>query len=70
MIRISVVYPGSTPDEIEESIVTRIEECISQVSGIDEITSTSQEGVGSVTVKVKPGFDIRKVKDEMEHRWV
>ena len=66
MIRISVVYPGSTPDEIEESIVTRIEERISQVSGIDEITSTSQEGVGSVTVKVKPGFDIRKVKDEIE----
>ena len=66
MIRISVVYPGSTPDEIEESIVTRIEERISQVSGIDGITSTSQEGVGSVTVKVKPGFDIRKVKDEIE----
>ncbi|MEE2925357.1 MAG: efflux RND transporter permease subunit, partial [bacterium] len=66
MINISVVYPGSTPDEIEESIITRIEERISQVSGIDEISSSSQEGIGSVNVKIEPGFDIRRVKDEIE----
>ena len=54
MIRISVVYPGSTPDEIEESIVTRIEERISQVSGIDEITSTSQEGRLGKLLKLNP----------------
>ena len=66
IITISVVYPGSTPDEIEESIVTRIEERIAQVNGIEEITSSSLEGAGTVTVKVSSGFDLRKVKDEIE----
>lgn len=66
IITISVAYPGSTPDEVEESIVTRIEEIISQVNGIEEITSSSSESVGVVTVKVSAGFDLRKVKDEIE----
>ena len=66
MIRISVIYRGATPDEIEESIVTKIEEKLSGVEGIDEINSTSSENMGSIIVKIDENYNAMKVKDDIE----
>ena len=42
-IQISVIYPGATPEEVEESIVRKIEEQIEAVDGIKEITASASE---------------------------
>ena len=47
-ILVSVAYPGATPDEIEESIILKIEEQIEGVEGLKHIRSTVTEGRGSV----------------------
>lgn len=32
-IQVSVIYPGATPEEVEESIVQKIEEAVASVEG-------------------------------------
>lgn len=41
---------GATPQEIETEITDKIEEAVNTVSGIDEVRSTSSEGISQVLV--------------------
>src|SRR4051812_44047473 len=41
---------GATPKEIETEITDKIEEAVNTVSGIDELRSTSTEGISQVLV--------------------
>ncbi len=68
MITVSVVYLGATPEEAEEGICLRIEEAIQDLEGIKKITGTAAEGIGSVTVEVRAGFDDRRLLDDIKSR--
>ena len=63
---ISVPYPGATPDEIEESILRKIEEQIEAVDDVKEIRSTAAEGRGSVTVELQLGADVARALDDVK----
>jgi len=65
-IQVSVAYPGANPDEVEESIVQKIEEQIEAVEGVDEINATAGEGVGIVTVSLKLGTDLSRALDDIK----
>ena len=66
VVRISVPYPGATPSEVEESITRRVEEAIIGVDGIDRVTSTAAENVGSISAELKDGADALKVRNDIE----
>ena len=53
IVVIQVVYPGSSPEEIEEGIVAKIEENLQGVANIDLVYSTCTENAGSIVVEVK-----------------
>ena len=53
IVVIQVVYPGSSPEEIEKGIVAKIEENLQGVANIDLVTSTCIENAGSIIVEVK-----------------
>lgn len=57
IINIQLVYPGSSPEEMEEGVVKRIEENLKGVTGVERYTSVSQENSGNITVEVLKGFD-------------
>jgi HAE1 family hydrophobic/amphiphilic exporter-1 len=42
--------PGAAPEEVETEITDKIEEAVNTISGIDELRSTSSEGVSLVVV--------------------
>src|SRR5829696_2159318 len=42
--------PGAAPEEVETEITDNIEEAVNTISGIDELRSTSSEGVSQVIV--------------------
>jgi hydrophobic/amphiphilic exporter-1 (mainly G- bacteria), HAE1 family len=52
-ITVTVLNPGASPQEIETEITDRLEEEINTVSGIDELRSTSTEGVAQIFVSFK-----------------
>jgi multidrug efflux pump subunit AcrB len=66
MILVSVDYPGSSPEEVEEGICVKIEEQIEGIEGIDRIISTAREGNGEVVVELESGLDVQKVLDEIK----
>src|SRR5499433_1355168 len=47
---ITTVQPGAAPEQIETEITDKIEEAVNTISGIDELRSTSSEGVSLVSV--------------------
>lgn len=67
-ISINTVYPGATPEEVEESITIRIEEAIQDVDGIEEIRSRSLENSSSITIDIASGQDSRRVLDTLRTR--
>lgn len=65
-IAISVLYPGATPSEVEESICVKIEEAVQEVDDVKRIVSTASENIGQVRVEVVDGVDPREVLDDIK----
>lgn len=69
-ITVQTIYPGAGPKEVETQITKKIEDAVSSVSRIDQITSYSMEGVSSVVIKFEMGKDAdvanQEVKDKID----
>ncbi|MGD9136929.1 MAG: efflux RND transporter permease subunit, partial [Desulfobacterales bacterium] len=66
MIVVSVLYPGSSPEEVEEGICIKIEEQIQSIEGIKTLRSTAREGAGEVIAELETGSDVQKILDEIK----
>ncbi len=70
MIQVQVAYPGAGPEEVEEGIILKIEDNITSVDGIKEITSKASEGMGVVTAELLVGHDpdvaLQDIKSEVD----
>ncbi len=49
---ITTIYPGASARDVELNVTTTIEEGLEEVENIQEITSLSEEGISTITVKV------------------
>ncbi len=67
-ILVSVPYPTATPEEVEKGIIVPIEEAIQDVDGIDSVRSVASQNVGSLTIEVGVGFNVRNVMDDVKTR--
>lgn len=67
MVNVSVPYPGASPEEVEQGIILAIEEAITGLDDIDEINSTANEGVASVSVEMIEGGDIDKLSQDIKN---
>lgn len=68
MISVAVPYLGAGPEEVEEGICVRVEEAVQNLDGIKKITSTADEGNGSIMIELLPGIDPRKMLDDVKAR--
>jgi len=70
IINVSIVYPGASPQEIEEGIVLQIEENLKGLKGVDRVTSVSRENSGTITVEIEKGenldFMLLEVKNAVD----
>nr|WP_295928243.1 efflux RND transporter permease subunit [uncultured Dyadobacter sp.] len=55
---ITVIYPGTSPKDMEEQIVKPIENKIYGLENIDKILTTVEDGVAAIQVKFKYGVDV------------
>ncbi len=61
IVRILVVYPGSSPEEVEQGIVLAVEEAIQGIAGIKKINATAAEGAAIVNAELLSDVDQQKV---------
>ena len=55
MISISVLYPGATPEEVEDAIVRPVELAVNGLDNVKRIRGSAQENIGSVIIEVVEG---------------
>lgn len=67
-IEISMSYPGANPDEVENQIVLRIEEAVSDLDGISEIRSNALEGSATVVLDVESGLSPSRIINDVKSR--
>src|SRR5713226_966527 len=69
-ITVTVVNPGASPQEIETEITDKIEGAVNTVSGIDELRSTSVEGVSQVFItfllEKDPNIAAQEVRNKID----
>ncbi|MDT2040385.1 MAG: efflux RND transporter permease subunit, partial [Planktomarina sp.] len=65
-VSVSVSYPGASPIEIQDSIIRPIEDQLSGIDGIDNITASIGEGRGGVNISFLRGEDISAKLDQIK----
>ncbi len=66
-ITISLVYPGASPQEMEEGIVLKIEDNLKGVVGVDRVTSVSRENSAIIKVETEQGKEINQILAEVKN---
>ncbi|MFP4277333.1 MAG: efflux RND transporter permease subunit [Wenzhouxiangella sp.] len=66
VVRVTVPYPGGTPEEVEEGIVLAVEEAMRGIDGIDEIRSVAREGQGQVSAELARGASLNQARNDIE----
>lgn len=68
IITINMAYMGAGPREVEQQIITRIEEAIANLPGIFQIRSVASTGSGSVSVEIIDGYPIKEALADIKMR--
>ncbi|MEA5427852.1 efflux RND transporter permease subunit [Arcicella lustrica] len=55
---VTVIYPGTSPKDMEEQVVKPIENKIYGLENIDKILTTVEDGVAAIQIKFKYGVDV------------
>ncbi len=63
-----VAWPGASPQDVEEQIIVRMEEALSQVDGVNRMWAFAGEGGGTVTVVGKNGVDGAKLMTDVKRQ--
>jgi len=68
MARVSTVFEGASPEEVEQQVTLTVEEAFDGMSDLDFMTSTSSEGLSVVTLKLKPGANVEQFMRDLRSR--
>ena len=65
-VEVSMAYPGATPEEVEESIVVKIEDQVSGLDDVKAVKSVAAPGIASVRIQMESGTDMAQALNEIE----
>lgn len=66
-VEVSVLYPGATPEDVDQTIIERLEEELEGVQYLKEIRSVAQPNRGVVTLEMVEGGDYLAFRNEIEN---
>jgi multidrug efflux pump subunit AcrB len=67
MIKVNVMYPGASPEEMEDGVTIKIEQSLRGIDGIEEINSTSSENISAITIKGFEDANMDEVYKDVEN---
>lgn len=59
-MRITTVYPGASPEDVELNVTVKLEEALKEVTGIEKYTSRSMENVSIIDVSIDSDAEDKK----------
>jgi multidrug efflux pump subunit AcrB len=63
---VRVEWRGAAAEDVEEGLTTPLEQKLKSVSGIKHVTSTSSQGISSISIEFKEGTDPISAVDEVK----
>lgn len=66
IVSVVVAFPGANPNDIEELVVKPIENAVVGIKGIDNITATSSQGVGTVAIYFTSDINVIDAEEEVK----
>ena len=67
-MQVIVVWPGASPRDVEQQVVSRIEESLKDLESLDWVRSESGEGWGGVFIMAENSSDFSSVMDDVTSR--
>ena len=67
-LSLTVSYPDVGPLEMEELVTRPLEQAVSAIAGLEEVTSTSQEGSSQIRLSFGWGTDLNEAADDLRSR--
>jgi len=65
-ISITVPHLGAAPEDVEKSVILKVEEAVENIEGIKRMTSSAFEGVGRVNLELQSGYSMSEKLDEVQ----
>lgn len=66
-VEVSVVFPGSTSEEVEETIVQRLEDSLDGVQYLKEMRGVARQSIGTVTLQMLDSGDYQAFRNEIDN---
>ncbi|MCL4295920.1 MAG: efflux RND transporter permease subunit [Anaerolineae bacterium] len=67
-VTVVTIFPGASPEDVEDLVVKPIEDAVAGIAGIDQLTSRSTEGLGTVTIAFVEGTDGNQAAIDVERQ--
>ncbi|MCE9559520.1 MAG: efflux RND transporter permease subunit, partial [Armatimonadetes bacterium] len=68
VVQVTTTYPGAGPDEMNTLVSRKIEEAVSGVNGMYEVTAISQEGVSIVVCRFDIGTNMNNALNDVRSK--
>ncbi|MCD4831201.1 MAG: efflux RND transporter permease subunit [Anaerohalosphaeraceae bacterium] len=67
-VQISVAYPGSSPEEIEQGIILAVEEAVRGLDGVKEIISTASESSSQIWIELAEDAKTQRTYQDIKQK--
>jgi multidrug efflux pump subunit AcrB len=65
---VTTIYPGASPEKVEQTVTKKLEEKINELQGLSYISSHSRLGVSTIIVETKSDVDPKQKWDELRKK--
>ena len=67
-VAVITVYPGASPEDIEDTVVEPMEDAVAGISGVDYIESIAREGVAITQIAFLENVDANRAASDVERQ--
>lgn len=68
IVSVATIYPGASANEVESSVTKKIEDALSSMENVKNISSSSQEGVSSIVMELESNADINLALQDAQRK--
>jgi hydrophobe/amphiphile efflux-1 (HAE1) family protein len=62
---VTVTYPGVAPTQMESEVTRKVEDAVATIAGIEQMTSTVNEGASTTNIEFRFGSDLSAALDDV-----
>jgi multidrug efflux pump subunit AcrB len=62
---VTITYPGVAPTQMESEITRKVEDAVATIAGIEQMTSTVDEGASTTSIEFRFGTDLSAALDDV-----